>query len=619
MERVKTPQEEHREAMTILAWLCLILLAGAVWVASHGLLLRLPQVIALLVCPCLPIFYLIVVVRYRIQLSQVLAKQWPRPRLYVSRTHDRKSVGEAIRLGVTFLGYENDGSPVYWTDDQRSMQANLPGITGSGKTTLLLNIVDQDIRRGRPVVYFDGKGEKGLVLKIWNMAFAAGRGADVRVIDPTHPNISKKFNPFYAADGKLQQRVGAVFDSLGAARAKDEFFSEHQRAFLNAVTVILEHTGKHFTFWDVLVACQKPELMNRLIENFREQVMSNPDIPQHQKNAFLLAAATLKGNYEDKDWLSKIRGLLNSMMPFAGESLALITGSCENLVTFEEVVEKKQILIVSMNLGTDSQPYRALGRILMRNLQFMISSRYNEYRMDQEHPFISIVLDEFGLYSYQGFKDIIHTARQANASFIFSFQSIQQLAMDVSDAFASDVASAPNTKFMMKISNENTAETFLKASARVPTQQLSVRVEKGNFLDSTPYVEEGTGTRQEVFDTRVKDHQVKMLPIGQMMALLPDKQMGVIVKHIHIPRGNHAALSTLPEWLPILKTPLADSLALDLRLDEAETTTSNKSVYPKRRRTNASTQTSGGSVRALYGRSDRNGPTSADTAPSSTS
>jgi len=603
IERAKTPQEEHREAMTIFAWLCLILLAGIVWVATRGLLLRLPQAIAILVFLCLPIFYLIVVVRYRIQLSQLLAKQWPRPRLYVSRAHDRKSLEEAKHLGVTLLGYENDGAPVYWTDDQRSMQANLPGMSGMGKTTLLLNIVDQDIRRGHSVVYFDGKGDKELVLAIWNIAFAAGRGSDVRVIDPTHPDISEKFNPFYAADGKLQQRVGAVFDSLGAARAKDEFFSEHQRAFLNAVTVILEHTGKHFTFWDVLVACQQPELMNRLIENFRDQVMSNAALPQHQKNAFLLAAATLKGNYEDKDWLSKIRGLLNSMMPFVGESLALITGSCEHLVTFEEVVDKKQILIVSMNLGTDSQPYRALGRILMRNLQFMIASRYNEYRMHQKYPFLSIVLDEFGLYAYQGFKDIIHTARQANASFIFSFQSIQQLAMDVGEAFAADVANAPNTKFIMKISDKDTAETFIRASASVPTERLSVRVEKGNFLDSAPYIEEGTGTRQEVFDTRVKDQQVKMLPVGQMMALLSDKRMGVTVKHIHVRRGNQASLSTLPEWLPVLRTPLQDSLALGLRLDEADT--SSESASPKRRTKNAKPQTFGDGIRTMLRRSGR--------------
>jgi len=74
IERAKTPQEEHREAMTIFAWLCLILLAGIVWVATRGLLLRLPQAIAILVFLCLPIFYLIVVIRYRVQLSQLLGE-----------------------------------------------------------------------------------------------------------------------------------------------------------------------------------------------------------------------------------------------------------------------------------------------------------------------------------------------------------------------------------------------------------------------------------------------------------------------------------------------------------------------------------------------------------------
>ena len=177
--------------MMVFTWLFLILLAGVVWVANRGLLLRLPQTIAIMAFLGLPIFYLIVVVRYYFELPQLLAKQWPRPRLCVSRGNARKAAQEAERQGVTFLGYENDGTPVYWTNDQRSMQANLPGQSGAGKTNLLLTIIDQDIRRGHPVVYFDGKGDKELVLKIWNLAFAAGRGTDVRVIDPTHPDISE--------------------------------------------------------------------------------------------------------------------------------------------------------------------------------------------------------------------------------------------------------------------------------------------------------------------------------------------------------------------------------------------------------------------------------------------
>jgi hypothetical protein len=584
--RQKSPEEEHRDTMTSFTWIGLILLAGVLWISTNCLMLKTPQIVAIVVLCVLSFFYLFMVAKYHLGLAKVLETQWPKPRKYVLRKYDRKCIQEPRKQDAILFGYENDDTPVYWTTEQRSMQANLPGINGAGKTTLLLNVVEQDIRNGHPVVYFDGKGDKELVLKIWNIAFAAGRGSDVRVIDPTNPEISVKFNPFYAADGQLQQRVGTIFDSLGAANVKDEFFSEHQRAFLNAVTVILEHTGKQLTFWDVLVACQTPAIMLRLIEKLQVAVAANANLPQHKKNAFLLAVSTITGNYEDKDWLKQIRGLLNSMMPFVGDSLSLITGSCTDLVTFEEIAEKKQILIVSMNLGNDSQPIKSLGKILMRNMQYMIASRYNKYEMHQKHPFISIILDEFGLYSYQGFKEIIHTARAANAAFIFSFQSVEQLAMDVGEAFAADTASAPNSKFIMRISDEVTVQAFIKASSKVPTERISVRIEKGSALDKTPYREDGTGTRQEVADTQVQEHQVKLLPTGQVMALLPDHAMGLIVKQIHVRRHNESALSTIPEWLPVLKTPRADSVALDLQLEVKEPK-STGSTSAKRRSTNA--------------------------------
>ncbi|HZC24615.1 MAG TPA: type IV secretory system conjugative DNA transfer family protein [Candidatus Binatia bacterium] len=599
--RHQTPEQEHHEAMIVFWWLCAIAAACFIWVANRGLHLRVAQIAAVLAVVGLPLFYLVTLIKYHLELPRLMEKQWPRPRLFVSCKKDRRAVQLADKTGDILLGYENDLKPVIWTQDQRAMQTNLPGMSGAGKTTTLKNVIEQDIRHGHPLIYFDGKGDKELVLQIWNMAFAAGRGDDVRIIDPTHPEISDKFNPFFSADGYLQARVGSVFDSLGASQVADQFFAEHQRAFLNAVTTILEHSGKQFGFWDVLVACQQEEIMTRMIENVRHRVMSDPNLPDHKKNGFMLQAAWLKSNYDDKNWPTLIRGLMNSMLPFVGDSLALITGACDNLVTFEEIAEKKQILIVSMNLGTDSQPARALGKILMRNLQFMIASRYNEYKLNQKHPFISIILDEFGLYAYLDFKNIIHTARQANAGFIFSFQSIDQLSNDVGPAFASDMATATNTKFMMRIASEDTARTFLQASASVPTERVSVRVEKGNVLDASPYVEEGSGTRQESMETRVKDHQVKMLPTGQMMALLPDHGIGVAVKHVHVRRTLEAALAVLPEWLPALKTPKRDSMALNLRMDAGNSGDSGSNGTGRRRKANAVDPGFGEGVRAILG------------------
>jgi type IV secretory pathway TraG/TraD family ATPase VirD4 len=566
--KTTSPEEQDRTAWLIFDWLCVLLCAAVVWGAHQGFYLRIPQIIFLLLLVGLPLFYLGAVIQYRLKLPRILEKQWPRPRFYPSRTLDKRSMEAASAKNSVLLGYENDGTPVLWSEEERAMQTNLPGKTGAGKTTLLLNLVEQDIKNGHPVVYFDGKGDKDLVLKIMDIAFAAGRGSDVRIIDPTHPEVSAKFNPFYAKDGQLQQRAGAIFESLGAAKAKDEFFAEHQRAFLNAVTVILEHTGQQFTFWDVLVACQQEETMNQIIEKYQAEVVNNPDLPQHKKNAFQLAISTLRGNYADKEWMTKIRGLLNSMMPFVGDTLSLITGSCSDLLTFEELVEKKQILIVTMNVGKDSHPYKALGRIMLRNLQFMIASRYDEYQMDKQYSFISVVLDEFGLYAYEGFKTIIHTARAANACIIFSFQNIKQLATEVGESFADDMANAPNNNFMMKSSEKDTASNFLESSAKVPTMHVNMRVERGGVFDPSPYVQDGTGSQQETMETQVKDYQVKLLPRGQMMALFNDNRIGVVVKHVHVRRAVDASFTETILWLPPLRTPSEDMNALNLTMDE---------------------------------------------------
>jgi hypothetical protein len=567
--RKRSPQEEQSDSAMVMYWMMFILLALGVWVISSGLKLTIVQAIVLLLWLSLPVAYLIIVCGYHLTLPKKLVKQWPKPALHVPRSVDAKAIKTAQKDGSTLIGFEHDLTPVFWTTSQRALQANLPGQSGAGKTTFILNIIDQDIQRGFPVIYFDGKGDKELVLKIWNLAYAAGRGADVRVIDPSNPTISAKFNPFYAADGQVQQRVGAIFDSLGASETNDQFFSEHQRAFLNAVTAVLEHTGKQFTFLDVLVACQNQELMLQLISSARDKVMGDSSIPEYKKNSFQLNVTTLMGNYQDKDWLKQIRGLLNSMMPFVGDSLALITGAEDDLVTFEEVAAKKQILIVSMNLGHDSAPIRGLGRIMMRNLQFMIASRYNEYQMNVKHPFLSIFMDEFGMYAYAGFKEIIHTARQANAAFLFSFQDNEQLAQAGGEAFASDVSSAPGTKFMMRIAENKTAESFLKASATVATLRVSARVQKGGSLEPD-YLEEGTGTRQQVFETRVSDEQIRILPIGQMMALLPENAKALVVKHLHVRVGNHAEFDSVPQWLPQLKTSKFDSVGLNLQVTGSE-------------------------------------------------
>jgi hypothetical protein len=549
------PGQQEHDAVLQFMWMGLLVIAGAIAILKWVYALRPVQISEVVILLLLCFHLLLQAITRLLKRKEILEKQWPKPRVLVSEDLDRKYLELAAQQNSTLLGYENDGTPVYWTDEQRALQTALPGMSGAGKSTLLYNILEQDIRRGKTVIFLDGKGEKGFVLRLWAAAIAAGRAEDVRIIDPSNPSGSHRYNPFYSRDGVLGNRAGIVFESLSAANSKDEFFAEHQRSFLQSLCNVLAATGKTLTFQSILTAAQQPDTVSDIILAVRNKFRENPHLAQ--KSQFETDAMNLIGIYSESDWLVKIRGLLNSLMPFVGPSLLEITGATENLVTIEDVLAKKQILLVPMNLGgPDSQPLRAFGRILLRDLQSQIASRYDRYEMNQRHEFVSVVMDEFGLFAYPGFGNIIHTARQANACFIFSFQNMKQLAGQVGTTLAEDIATGTNCKFMMRISEDDTAQNFMAASSSRPTEKISYQIAKAGPLEGLGYEDVGRGTRHEEYETRVKDWELKELPKGQMIALLADSRLGIVKKHIHVRKpveyflhkGFEKCLPLLPEF-----------------------------------------------------------------------
>ena len=61
-----------------------------------------------------------------------------------------------------------------WSDETRTLQANAFGMTGAGKTNLLETVTEQDILRGAPIIFIDGKGDK----QLFEVAKAVGYDSD---------------------------------------------------------------------------------------------------------------------------------------------------------------------------------------------------------------------------------------------------------------------------------------------------------------------------------------------------------------------------------------------------------------------------------------------------------
>jgi hypothetical protein len=557
------PYRRHNDAQdaVLLGWVLILGIFGIFYFLAYDRLhVRAGQLVEITIYPLLLAVFLWEVLRYKATKRNEMEAAWPRPVPCVSRQKEEEYLREARKRSSVLLGYDIFGEPFYWSDDTRTMQSNAFGMTGAGKTNLLETVTEQDILRGVPIIFIDGKGDKKLLAELLPSIEAAGRMQDLRVIDPMRPEISARYNPFWAPEGNAEEHVGFVFESFNMEK---DFFEGHQRVYLENIARVLHYSGKRFNFHDVLVCAYDQVLLKTQMKVALDRVAIDSTITRQQKLTLTMSVRNLLESFEDKERVSKIQGLINEMMTFMGDDMAMITGPYDELLSLDDVIDKGLILFMSLNVNVNERAVTALGRMLLQNLQLMIGRRYSRAEEGEHQPFVSVIMDEFSPFAYENFAHILQTARGANVAFLFALQSAPQL-LQVGRGFRNDVASAPNTTFMLRTKDEDTAQYFLKASARVRQMRRSMRVQKKGVFK--PEFEEGTeGSQTEIKDTLAQDEHIKKMPVGQMEILMTDPFRGTIHKHLHIKKAFSHWFPQVPmNVYPKLDTVGAESHGLNL-------------------------------------------------------
>ena len=498
---------------------------------------------------------------------------WPHPTLFVPGAKDAATVADANQSGATLLGYDIHKEAWLWPDAVRMKHGVIVGGTGAGKSTFLENIIVQDLGRRfgdrkMPMIIFDGKGEREFLDRLLPHIEAAGRLQDLRVLDPTHPSESARYNPFYALDDAYQEHVNFIFRSFGL---REDFFKGHQEAYLSDLVRVLQYTGKLFNVYDVLVMALDEKVLQEQIEIAKTRLATLPNISMQKRLNFEMSVRMLQRSFSDRERVEKIQGLLNELLSFLEDELSIVTGSYQDLLTLDDVFEKDLILFVSLNTNRNQRAVEALGKILLQNIQLMVGKRYAQATSDRDadEPMLSVILDEFAPFAYPGFTQVLQTARGARVSFLFSFQSLPQL-QRVSQAFSDEVSSAPGTKMIMNVSEENTAQWFLKASAKIATKRRNLAVRRTGIFTAT-YTETGTGSESEMKETRAREDHIKNLPVGQMEILMVDSREGTRYSHLHVRRAPSFRLEgVVPSLYPMMHSYLDPNIGVNLRFKEAE-------------------------------------------------
>ena len=500
-------------------------------------------------------------------------ENWPHPPLFVPSLRDNNIARAASRDTATLLGYNVHKEPWLWPDVVRMKHGVIVGGTGAGKSTFLESIIAQDLMRrfgGRkmPMIIFDGKGERDFLDRLLPHIEAAGRLQDLRVLDPTHPAESARYNPFYALDDAYQEHVNFIFRSFGL---REDFFKGHQEAYLSDLVRILQYTGKLFNVYDVLVMALDENVLQEQIGIAKTRIASLSGISAQRRLNFEMSVRMLQRSLADRERVEKIQGLLNELLSFLEDELSIVTGSYQDLLTLDDVFENDLILFVSLNTNRNQRAVEALGKILLQNIQLMVGKRYARAtsERDADEPMLSVILDEFAPFAYPGFTQVLQTARGAKVSFLFSFQSLPQL-QRVSQAFSDEVSSAPGTKMIMNVSEESTAQWFLKASAKIATKRRSLSVRRIGIF-SVRYTETGTGSESDIKETRAREDHIKNLPVGQMEILMVDSREGTRYSHLHVCRAPSFRIDGFaPRLYPQMHSYLDPEIGVNLRFKEAE-------------------------------------------------
>ena len=496
----------------------------------------------------------------------------------ISPARDRKNLDGAWSREAVVLGHDATGKPWLWPDQVRVMQGIVLGQTGSGKTTLLRNIITQDLarrvgppehRHKIPMVIFDGKGDLEFFHSLLPHIHRAGRLQDLRLLNPARPDISVLYNPFHSDDDNYMAQVNMVF---GSFNLHDEFFAKHQLNYLADIVRVLTYTGLRYNFYDVIVMALDEKVLREQADRARARIDQDASVSTQRRLNFEMSVKNLFQSLEDRERVPKIQGLLNECMTFLDDELSVITGPYEDLLSIDDVIEQELILFVTLNVNKNTEPVRALGKMLLQNLQLVVGKRYEseEQRRRTERPLFSVVLDEFAPFGYRNFAQILQTSRGTKTAFLFSMQSLPQL-MQVGRGFKEDVTSAPNTTIILRTRDEETARYFIRASAQETVSRRSYSLAQQRMFVHEWYEKTGAATEREDKEYRAKDLDVKTLPKGQMQILMTDDARGVLHSRLHVRAPENITVPCFePRLYPRLRHSLADMQGANLRFKSSD-------------------------------------------------
>lgn len=403
-----------------------------------------------------------------------------------------------IENGV-ILGLDNENKPVTLSDKEANMHVFISGATGAGKTNTIRVILDSAIRRGKPVIVVDGKGDPEFLREVKGMSELYGRTfqgfsytGDVHYNPLRHGNATE-----------LKDKLIAV------EHWTEPYYKRAAERYLQLVFKSLQLAEKPIDLHIVQDMLTQKNLMGVL----KSKELVNK-IGKEQANKMKEYVNTLDANH---------RNALDGLK----DRLALITESNvghlfaesqhdEKVIDFFEAIKDKRVVHMSLSGLSYSSFTPALGAMIVEDLKSTASAIAQHGWIDH----VYVILDEFNLFAGDQVVNMINKSRSAGFCCLVATQELADLSAAGGDELIGQIIGNTNVKI--------THRQDVPSSAELLAEVVGTKVvfDHARNVQTTILGDMGTGLSniRQVEEYRVHPNTLKNLGQGQAVVIkkIPD-------------------------------------------------------------------------------------------------
>jgi len=320
---------------------------------------------------------------------------------YNSKLKDKKKLGAVIPYSKATIQY--GGRLIHYPEINSKGGTMVTGASGSGKSVQAMELIKQDMDAGRPVVFFDFKGEQSTAEKL--KSFAKERNYEIYSLDGED---TFSFDPLYdmSATGRVEAILNTRKWSMDGADA--HFRTNTQlliQKYIQAFDKVFMKSGsKLYTvnFYKFIMA-NKPDMTNRAVAD---------------------AYKTLQ---------TLLEVVLTSKL---GPSLS---GDYPRNFSFKEAASYNEKYIMIISIPSDSKEFaNSISSFYFRNI--MTTGTNNSF-----NPGLALYVDEFGtLENPFVVKDILEKGRSCGIMTTIIMQDIFQIVINTNEAYLNSLLGTVN-------------------------------------------------------------------------------------------------------------------------------------------------------------------------------